>query len=126
MGWSFRRTRSLGLFPGTGLYYESSLLDERQLLPRETSTHRVSPLGTLSGVIVVGLIIYGISISAPANASAPVVPVMQTVAPVAAAVTATHAMKPHTGKHAMHRRAPVRSLEPDDMIAAEPMDAILD
>jgi hypothetical protein len=125
MGWSFRRTKSLGLFPSTGLYFQSSLLDARQLLPRETPPHRISPLGILSAVIVIGLTIYGIS-SAPANASAPVVPVMQTVAPVAVSVTVTHVMKQHKGKHVIHRRAPVRSLEPDDMIAAEPMNAVLD
>jgi hypothetical protein len=126
MDWSFRRNKSLGLFPSAGLYYQSSLLDARQLLPRETPPHRISPLGILSGVIVVGLIIYGMSFSAPANASAPVVPVMQTVAPVAVPVTVTHVMKQHKGKHAIHRRAPVTSLEPDDMIVAEPMDAVLD
>jgi hypothetical protein len=125
MDWSFRRTKSFGLFPGTGLY-QASLLDARQLLPRETPWHRISPLGTLSAVVAVGLIIYGISASAPANASAPVVPVMQTVAPVAVPVTVTHVMKQHKGKHTIHRRARVTSLEPDDMIAAEPMNEILD
>jgi hypothetical protein len=131
MGWSFRRTKSLGL------YYRPSLLDARQLLPRETPPYRISPLGISSVVIVVGLIIYGISSSAPANASANVVSVMQTVAPVAApvmktvapvavSVTVTHVTKQHKGKHAIHRRAPVTSLEPDDMLAAEPVDAVLD
>jgi hypothetical protein len=126
MGWSFRRTKSLGLFPSNGLYYQSSLLDARQLLPRETPRYRILPLGILSVVIAVGLIIYGISSSAPAIASAPVVPVMQTVAPVATSVTAAHVIKQHKGKHAIHRRDLVTSLEPDDMLAAGPVDAVLD
>ena len=122
MDWSFRRTYSL---PSTELQHQSSLLDARQLLPRKTP-HRISPLGILSVVIVVGLIIYGMSSSAPANASAPVAPVMQNVAAVAAPVTVTHVMK-HNKKHAIHRRAPVRSsLEPDDTIVQEPENAVLD
>jgi hypothetical protein len=121
MGWSFGRTKCPRLFPSTGLCYQPSLLDTRQLLP-----YRISPLGILSVVIVAGLIIYGMSSSAPANASAPVIPVMQTVAAVAAPVTATHFMKQHKGKHAIQRRAQVTSLEPDDMIVQEPENAVLD
>ncbi len=126
MDWSFRRTKSFGLFPSAGLYCQSSLLDARRFLPLETSPYRISPLGILGLVIVAGLFIYGISSAAPADASAPVVQVMQTVAPVAAPATVTHVMKQHRGKRALHRRAPVRSLEPDDMIAGEPMNAVLD
>jgi hypothetical protein len=103
------------------------VLDARQLLPRETSPYEISPLGIVSVVIAVGLIFCGISFSAPAVESAPVVPVvMQSVAPVAAPVTVTHVMKQHKGKHAIHRRAPVTSFEPDDMLAAEVMNAVLD
>ena len=123
MDWSFRRTYSL---PSTGLQHQSSLLDARQLLPRKTP-HRISPLGILSVVTVVGLIIYGMFSSAPAIASAPVVPVIQTVAVVAAPVVATQVMKPPKRKHVIHRRAPVRSsLEPDDTIVQEPENAVLD
>ena len=124
MDWSFRRTYSV---PRTGLHHQSSLLDARLLLPRETPPYRISPLGILSVVTVVGLIIYGMFSSAPAIASAPVVPVIQTVAVVAAPVVATQVMKPPKRKHVIHRRAPVRSsLEPDDTIVQEPENAVLD
>jgi len=127
MGWSLRRTTSLGLYPSDGLYDQGSVLDTRQLQPRESSAQRVSPLGTLCAVIVVGLLLYGISSSAPANASsAPVIPVMQAAAPIGFPVTVTHVVKRHKARPAFHRRAQVLSLEPDDRIAAEPMDAVLD
>ena len=122
MDWSFRRTYSV---PRTGLHHQSSP-NARQILPRETPRYRISPLGILSVVIVVGLIIYGMFSSSPANASAPAIPVMQTVAVVAAPVTAAHIMKKHKKMRAIHRRARVSSLEPDDTIVQEPVDAVLD
>jgi Protein of unknown function (DUF4236) len=150
MGWSFRRSKSFGLFrltfsksglgfsfgvrgarigvnakgkkyvrgsiSGTGLYYQSSLPDAQ---PGEApqSTTSVSRLGILVAVLVVGLLIHWISSSTPTT-SAPVAPVPQTVAPVAAPVTPKHVVRKHKRKHAAHR-APATTKEPDAAPVAE-------
>ena len=157
MGWSFRRSKSFGLFklnfsksgvgfsfgvpgarvgvnakgkkyvrggiPGTGLYYQSSLPDGQPgeaFQPRQPSrsTASVSPLGILIAVFVVGLIIYGMSSSSPTTTSAPLAPVPQTVAPVAAPVTPEHVVKKHRRKHAVHR-APVTAKKAEETPAVD-------
>src|ERR1700687_2578892 len=117
MGWSFRRSKSFGLFrlnfsksgigvsvgvpgarigvnakgkkylrggiPGTGLYYQSSLPDGQ---PGQSpqSTTSVSPFAIIIVLLVVGFIIFALSFSNSTKMTAPVAPVPQTVAPVAA------------------------------------------
>jgi hypothetical protein len=69
-------------------------------------------------VLVVGFIIYAISTKKPTQTSAPVAPVPQTVAPVAAPVVPKHEVKKHKGKHSIHC-APGTTTKPDGAPAAE-------
>jgi len=150
MGWSFRRSKSFGLFklnfsksgigfsfgvpgarvgvnakgkkyvrggiPGTGLYYQSSLPDAQ---PGQTPqpTSGVSPLGILIALFVVGIIIYAMSSSKPTATSAPVAPVPQIVAPVAAQVVPKNVVKKRKRKHTAHR-APATAAR-DDVPASD-------
>ena len=150
MGWSFRRSKSFGLFklnfsksgigfsfgvpgarvgvnskgkkyvrggiPGTGLYYQSSLPDA-QPGQASQSTSSVSPLGILIALFVVGIIIYAMSSSKPTATSAPVAPVPQIVASVAAQVVPKNVVKKRKRKHTAHR-APATAAR-DDVPASD-------
>jgi hypothetical protein len=104
MGWSFRCSKSFGLFR------------------LDSSKSCILPLGALSVIFVVG---FAMTPSIPAAASAPVAPVSQAVALITAPVTPTHVAKHHKVKHAIHR-TPVTTLEPDDALVAEPVNGVLD
>ena len=106
-----------GGIPGTGLYYQSSLPDaEPGQAPQSTAS--ASPLSILNAVFVIGLLLYGMVSSTPTATPAPVAPVPQTVAPVAAPVTPKHVVKKHRRKKVVHR-APVPAAKPDEVPAAE-------
>jgi hypothetical protein len=74
----------------------------------------------LIALFVVGIIIY--AMSKPTATSAPVAPVPQIVAPIAAPVTPKHVVKKHRRKHAAHRIPATAVVTP----AAEPSKANVD
>jgi hypothetical protein len=91
-----------GGIPGTGLYYQSSLPENVQ--PATESLDVISLL-VLVLVIAVGCAIIFAKFSFTSTTTkAPVAPVSQVVAPVAAPVTPKHVAKQHKGTQAIHSR----------------------
>ena len=158
MGWSFRRTKSFGLFklnfsksgigfsfgvpgarvgvnakgkkyvrggiPGTGLYYQSSLPDTRRLQPGQARSPRPASrrLAFWLRCLWSAFIIYGMSSSSPDHYVRSCRHGAARVAPVAAPVAPTHAVRKHKRKHAADR-IPATATKPDVAPAAESASA---
>jgi hypothetical protein len=74
---------------------------------------------------VAGVVAFAMSSSTPATPSLPVAPVPPGVAPAAARLAPKHVVNQHKGTHAIHR-IPTPTPEPDDALAMEPVNAVLD